>query len=100
MDYSPERHTVKEQCVFHDGRPFRVHDNFVKIEFVVINTISQSTSVLLFEQNCFLIDDGRKVFLFSLGICANMSNTLECVLIFLTYIICYFYESHCLLFHC
>ena len=35
-----------------NGRPFRVHDNFVKIEFAVINTISQSTSVLLFEQNC------------------------------------------------
>jgi hypothetical protein len=35
-----------------NGRPFRVHDNIVKIEFAVINTISQSTSVLLFEQNC------------------------------------------------
>ena len=35
-----------------NGGPFRVHDQFLKIEFVVINTISQSTSVLLFEQNC------------------------------------------------
>jgi hypothetical protein len=35
-----------------NGRPFRVHDNIVKIEFAVINTISKSTSVLLFEQNC------------------------------------------------
>ena len=35
-----------------NGRPFRVHDNIVKIEFAVINIISQSTSVLLFEQNC------------------------------------------------
>ena len=35
-----------------NGGPFRVYDQFEKIEFVVINTISQSTSVLPFEQNC------------------------------------------------